>query len=388
MRNPLSETIVKIPPSGIRKFFDIVSEMKDAISLGVGEPDFDTPWHIREEGIYSLERGKTFYTSNAGLKELKQEIAHYQKRKYGVMYDYTDEIVVTVGGMMGMYMAILALVNPGDEILIADPSYTNYVGEIVMNRAVAVPVPVYEKDNFNFTYENLKSRVTDKTKAIILNSPCNPTGGVATRETMETVAKVALEYDLYVIYDAVYKHLIYNDTDYINIAVLDGMRERTIYVDSFSKTYAMTGWRLGYMAGPRNILSRLPKLQENMPSCLPEFVQYAGIEALKNGDEDIAMMNRQYAERRKLVLERINGIKGLSCTPPNGAFYAFVNIKETGMTSVEFCEKLLEKEGVVTAPGSAFGEQGEGYVRLSYATSMEQINRGMDRIQRFMESIM
>ena len=301
--------------------------------------------------------------------------------------------IATVAGQ-GLLVIIAGLIevgtglNPAVLEIQADPSYTNYVGEIVMNRAGAVPVPVYEKDNFNFTYENLKSRVTDKTKAIILNSPCNPTGGVATRETMETVAKVALEYDLYVIYDAVYKHLIYNDTDYINIAVLDGMRERTIYVDSFSKTYAMTGWRLGYMAGPRNILSRLPKLQENMPSCLPEFVQYAGIEALKNGDEDIAMMNRQYAERRKLVLERINGIKGLSCTPPNGAFYAFVNIKETGMTSVEFCEKLLEKEGVVTAPGSAFGEQGEGYVRLSYATSMEQINRGMDRIQRFMESIM
>ena len=363
-----TSSFLNLPQSGIRRMYDLAKNKKDTVSFVLGEPDFVTPKHIIEAAKKKLDEGCTHYTDNAGILPLRQEISRALKQYDKVEYDPEDEIVVTVGGMMGMYMAILALVNPGDEILIADPSYTNYVGEIVMNRAVAVPVPVYEKDNFNFTYENLKSRVTDKTKAIILNSPCNPTGGVATRETMETVAKVALEYDLYVIYDAVYKHLIYNDTDYINIAVLDGMRERTIYVDSFSKTYAMTGWRLGYMAGPRNILSRLPKLQENMPSCLPEFVQYA--------------------ERRKLVLERINGIKGLSCTPPNGAFYAFVNIKETGMTSVEFCEKLLEKEGVVTAPGSAFGEQGEGYVRLSYATSMEQINRGMDRIQRFMESIM
>lgn len=383
-----TSSFLNLPQSGIRRMYDLAKNKKDTVSFVLGEPDFVTPKHIIEAAKKKLDEGCTHYTDNAGILPLRQEISRALKQYDKVDYDPEGEIVVTVGGMMGMYMAILALVNPGDEILIADPSYTNYVGEIVMNRAVAVPVPVYEKDNFNFTYENLKSRVTDKTKAIILNSPCNPTGGVATRETMETVAKVALEYDLYVIYDAVYKHLIYNDTDYINIAVLDGMRERTIYVDSFSKTYAMTGWRLGYMAGPRNILSRLPKLHENMPSCLPEFVQYAGIQALKNGDEDIAMMNRQYAERRKLVLERINGIKGLSCTPPNGAFYAFVNIKETGMTSVEFCEKLLEKEGVVTAPGSAFGEQGEGYVRLSYATSMEQINRGMDRIQRFMESIM
>ena len=304
-----TSSFLDLPQSGIRRMYDLAKNKKDTVSIVLGEPDFVTPKHIIEAAKKKLDEGCTHYTDNAGILPLRQEISRALKQYDKVDYDPEGEIVVTV--------------------------------------------PVYEKDNFNFTYENLKSRVTDKTKAIILNSPCNPTGGVATRETMETVAKVALEYDLYVIYDAVYKHLIYNDTDYINIAVLDGMRERTIYVDSFSKTYAMTGWRLGYMAGPRNILSRLPKLQENMPSCLPEFVQYAGIEALKNGDEDIAMMNRQYAERRKLVLERINGIKGLSCTPPNGAFYAFVNIKETGMTSVEFCEKLLEKEGVVTAPGSA-----------------------------------
>ena len=387
MRNPLSDKIVSIPPSGIRKFFDIVNEMEGAISLGVGEPDFDTPWHIREEGIYSLEKGRTFYTSNAGLKQLKDEICNYLKRRFEVSYDPDTEIMVTVGGSEAIDVAMRAMLNPGDEVLIPQPSYVSYLPCVTLADGVPVIIELEEKDQFKLTPEKLLEKITDKTKILVLPFPNNPTGAIMEKHELEEIAKIVIEKDLFVVTDEIYSELTYQ-RKHATIAAFPGMKERTVLINGFSKSHAMTGWRLGYMAGPRNILSRLPKLQENMPSCLPEFVQYAGIEALKNGDEDIAMMNRQYAERRKLVLERINGIKGLSCTPPNGAFYAFVNIKETGMTSVEFCEKLLEKEGVVTAPGSAFGEQGEGYVRLSYATSMEQINRGMDRIQRFMESIM
>ena len=387
MRDPLNKTITTIQPSGIRKFFDVVHEMKDAISLGVGEPDFDTPWHIRDEGIYSLEKGKTHYTSNAGLKELKVEIDHYLDRHYGVSYDPDHEIMVTIGGSEAIDAAMRAMLDPGDEVLIPQPSYVSYVPCAVLAGGVPVIIELKAENEFRLTPEALEAAITPKTKLLVMPFPNNPTGAIMEKKDLEKIADIVREHDLYVISDEIYSELTYLE-QHVTIASLQGMRDRTIVINGFSKSHAMTGWRLGYMAGPRNILSRLPKLQENMPSCLPEFVQYAGIEALKNGDEDIAMMNRQYAERRKLVLERINGIKGLSCTPPNGAFYAFVNIKETGMTSVEFCEKLLEKEGVVTAPGSAFGEQGEGYVRLSYATSMEQINRGMDRIQRFMESIM
>ena len=387
MRDPLNKTITTIQPSGIRKFFDVVHEMKDAISLGVGEPDFDTPWHIRDEGIYSLEKGKTHYTSNAGLKELKVEIDHYLDRHYGVSYDPDHEIMVTIGGSEAIDAAMRAMLDPGDEVLIPQPSYVSYVPCAVLAGGVPVIIELKAENEFRLTPEALEAAITPKTKLLVMPFPNNPTGAIMEKKDLEKIADIVREHDLYVISDEIYSELTYLER-HVTIASLQGMRDRTIVINGFSKSHAMTGWRLGYMAGPRNILSRLPKLQENMPSCLPEFVQYAGIEALKNGDEDIAMMNRQYAERRKLVLERINGIKGLSCTPPNGAFYAFVNIKETGMTSVEFCEKLLEKEGVVTAPGSAFGEQGEGYVRLSYATSMEQINRGMDRIQRFMESIM
>ena len=387
MRDPLSKTIKTIEPSGIRKFFDLVSEMDDAISLGVGEPDFDTPWHIRDEGIYSLEKGRTFYTSNAGLKDLKIEIAKYLDRRFDLHYDYNKEIFVTVGGSEAIDLTMRAMLDPGDEVLIPQPSYVSYVPCCVLANGTPVIIELKAENEFRLTAEELEAAITDKTKILIMPFPNNPTGAVMERKDLEAIADVVKKHDLYVLSDEIYAELTYLEK-HVSIASLPGMKERTVLINGFSKSHAMTGWRLGYMAGPRNILSRLPKLQENMPSCLPEFVQYAGIEALKNGDEDIAMMNRQYAERRKLVLERINGIKGLSCTPPNGAFYAFVNIKETGMTSVEFCEKLLEKEGVVTAPGSAFGEQGEGYVRLSYATSMEQINRGMDRIQRFMESIM
>ena len=384
----VNRTVRRIKPSGIRKFFDIANEMDDVISLSVGEPDFHTPWHIREAGIESLEKGRTSYTPNRGFLKLRAEISNFIERHYHVKYDPQDEVLVTVGGSEAIDLCVRTLVEPGDEVLIPEPSFVCYVPITEMAGGVPVIIETKPENGFRLTAQELEEKITDKTKLLILPYPNNPTGAVMRRADLEAVAQVVERHNLLVLSDEIYAALTYGSEPHTAFSAIPGMQERTILVNGFSKSHAMTGWRLGYMAGPRNILSRLPKLQENMPSCLPEFVQYAGIEALKNGDEDIAMMNRQYAERRKLVLERINGIKGLSCTPPNGAFYAFVNIKETGMTSVEFCEKLLEKEGVVTAPGSAFGEQGEGYVRLSYATSMEQINRGMDRIQRFMESIM
>lgn len=382
----LSEA-VKLPQSGIRRMFDLAKDKKDVVSFCLGEPDFDTPKHIVDAAKASLDEGRTHYTDNAGILPLREAVAEALQKYDNVEYNPATEIQITIGGMQAIYLAMVALLDPGDEVLISNPSYANYVGQVAMNHGVAVPVPVYEKDGFNYTYEGLKEKVTDKTKAILLNSPCNPTGGVASKETMEAIARIAKEYDLYVIYDAVYKHLVYDDMEYINIASLDGMKERTIYIDSFSKTYAMTGWRLGYMAGPANIISLLPKLQENMPSCVPEFIQRAGIQALKHGDEDIQRMNNEYVKRRNLLIGRINNMKYLSCKAPKGAFYAFVNIKETGMNSQEFCEKLLEEQNVVTAPGTAFGTEGDGYIRLSYATSLENIEAGMDRIEAFVSKL-
>ena len=379
-----TSSFLDLPQSGIRRMYDLAKNKKDTVSFVLGEPDFVTPKHIIEAAKKKLDEGCTHYTDNAGILPLRQEISRALKQYDKVDYDPEGEIVVTVGGMMGMYMAILALVNPGDEILIADPSYTNYVGEIVMNRAVAVPVPVYEKDNFNFTYENLKSRVTDKTKAIILNSPCNPTGGVATRETMETVAKVALEYDLYVIYDAVYKHLIYNDTDYINIAVLDGMRERTIYVDSFSKTYAMTGWRLGYAVGPEPVIKVMTKIHQSCIMSAPTTSQYAAIAALHSCDDSIEMMRDEYNRRRRYVVKALNDM-GLTCFEPRGAFYVFPCIRCSGLTSQEFCEMLLKEQEVAIIPGDAFGASGEGYARISYAYSVEHLETAMRRIRTFLK---
>ena len=380
-----TSSFLDLPQSGIRRMYDLAKNKKDTVSFVLGEPDFVTPKHIIEAAKKKLDEGCTHYTDNAGILPLRQEISRALKQYDKVDYDPEGEIVVTVGGMMGMYMAILALVNPGDEILIADPSYTNYIGEIVMNRAVAVPVPVYEKDNFNFTYENLKSRVTDKTKAIILNSPCNPTGGVATRETMETVAKVALEYDLYVIYDAVYKHLIYNDTDYINIAVLDGMRERTIYVDSFSKTYAMTGWRIGLIFAPAVLTAQLIKSHQYLVTAAATMAQFAAIEALSAGKDDAQPMKVEYLKRRDYILEKMTEL-GFKIIKPDGAFYIFAKIPE-GYTqdSFKFCQDFAREKAIAIIPGVAFGKYGEGYVRLSYAASMDTIETAMARLKEFME---
>ena len=377
----------KLPQSGIRRMFDLAKGRPGVVSFVLGEPDFVTPRHIIESAKAKLDEGRTHYTDNAGILPLREAVSESLERLDRVKYDPTDEIQVTVGGMQGVYLAMLVLLNPGDEVLIADPSYTNYVGQVEMNYGKAVPVPVYQEDGFNFTEKALREKLTPKTKAILLNSPCNPTGGVAGLDTLKMVADFACENDLYVVYDAVYKRLIYDGAEYVNVASLPGMRGRTIYVDSFSKTYAMTGWRLGYMAGPSEIISLIPKLQENVASCLPEFIQWAGIEALRNGDGDVERMNAEYAKRRDLLMSMIDDTPNVSCVRPKGAFYAFVNVKKTGMSSVEFAEMLLEKKGVVVAPGSAFGRACEGFVRISYATSIENVTEGMSRIQEFIKGL-
>ena len=389
-----TSSFLDLPQSGIRRMYDLAKNKKDTVSFVLGEPDFVTPKHIIEAAKKKLDEGCTHYTDNAGILPLRQEISRALKQYDKVDYDPEGEIVVTVGGMMGMYMAILALVNPGDEILIADPSYTNYVGEIVMNRAVAVPVPVYEKDNFNFTYENLKSRVTDKTKAIILNSPCNPTGGVATRETMETVAKVALEYDLYVIYDAVYKHLIYNDTDYINIAVLDGMRERTIYVDSFSKTYAMTGWRIGFIAGPEWLVKASNKLQGQYTSGPCSVSQKAAEAAYTGTQAPVEEMRKAFERRRDLIVKLAKEVPGFEVNVPEGAFYLFPKCsyffgKSNGERKIENSDDLamylLEDAHVACVGGTSFGAP--ECIRMSYATSDENIVEAISRIKEALSKL-
>ena len=389
--NQLSDRLNSLSPSATLAMSQKSNELKaqgvDVINLSVGEPDFNTPDHIKEAAKKAVDDNFSRYSPVPGYPALRNAIVEKLKKENGLEYT-AAQISCANGAKQSVCNAILVLVNPGDEVIVPAPYWVSYPEMVKLAEGTPVIVSAGIEQDFKITPEQLEAAITPKTKALILCSPSNPTGSVYSKEELAGLAAVLAKHpQVIVLADEIYEHINYIGA-HQSIAQFPEMKERTVIVNGVSKAYAMTGWRLGYMAGPRNILSRLPKLQENMPSCLPEFVQYAGIEALKNGDEDIAMMNRQYAERRKLVLERINGIKGLSCTPPNGAFYAFVNIKETGMTSVEFCEKLLEKEGVVTAPGSAFGEQGEGYVRLSYATSMEQINRGMDRIQRFMESIM
>ncbi|MDR1781628.1 MAG: pyridoxal phosphate-dependent aminotransferase [Bacilli bacterium] len=376
-----------LPQSGIRRMFDIAKDMDDVISFCLGEPDFDTPLHIKESAKKYLDLGFTHYSDNAGILELRQAIALNLEKYDKLKYDATSEIQVTIGGMQAIYILMSTLLDAGDEVLVADPCYANYIGEIKMNHGIPVAVPVYEVNNFNYTYEDLCKKVTNKTKALILNSPCNPTGAVADEKTLNDIARFACEYDLYVIYDAVYKHLLYDDFKYINIATLPGMKDRTLVVDSFSKTYAMTGWRLGYIAGPKEIISNIPKLQENMVSCAPAFIQYAGIEALQNGDNDIKIMNEEYTKRRKVLLKGIDDIPKLSYIKPYGAFYLFINISKTGLTSVEFCERLLKEQGVVLAPGSAFGKLDDDFVRLSYATSITNIEKGLVKIKAFVDSL-
>ncbi len=369
MRNPLSDTIVTIKPSGIRKFFDIVSEMEDAISLGVGEPDFDTPWHIRDEGIYSLEKGRTFYTSNAGLKQLREEIAHYLRRRYQVSYDPLHEIMITVGGSEAIDIALRAMVNPGDEVLIPQPSYVSYEPCAVLAGAKPVIIPLKAENEFRLTAQELLDAITEKTKILILPYPNNPTGAIMEREDLEAIAKIVEEKDLFVISDEIYSELTYKGNP-VSITQIPGMRERTVLINGFSKAYAMTGWRLGYACGPEVILKQMLKIHQFAIMCAPTTSQYAAVEALKNGDDDVAEMREQYNQRRRYLLHAFAEM-GLPCFEPYGAFYVFPCIREFGMTSDEFATRFLQEEKVAVVPGTAFGDSGEGYIRISYAYSLE-----------------
>ncbi len=385
MRNPLAEKCVGIKPSGIRKFFDIVSEMKDAISLGVGEPDFDTPWHIRDEGIYSLEKGKTFYTSNSGLKELKQEICHYLKRKQGLNYDYNHEVLVTVGGSEAIDLAMRAMINPGEEVLIPQPSYVSYEPCAVLADAKPVFINLKAENEFRLTAQELREAITDKTKLLVLPFPNNPTGAVMRKEDLEAIAEVIIEKDIYVLSDEIYGELTYSG-EHVSIASLPGMKERTILINGFSKAYAMTGWRLGYACGPRIILDQMVKIHQFAIMCAPTTSQYAAVEALRNGDEDIKEMRTAYNQRRRFLMNAFKEM-GLECFEPYGAFYVFPCIKEFGMTSEEFATRFLEEEKVAAVPGTAFGDSGEGYLRISYAYSLENLKVAIGRLGHFVEKL-
>lgn len=381
MRNPLSEKTVSIPWSGIRKFFDIVSEMPDAISLGVGEPDFDTPWHIRDEGIYTLEKGRTFYTSNAGLKELREEICRYLERRVQVSYDPAQEVLITVGGSEGIDMAFRAMLNPGDEVLIPQPSYVSYEPCTVMADGVPVIIELKEENEFRLTKQELLDAITDRTKILVLPFPNNPTGAIMEKKDLEEIAEVIIEKDLYVLSDEIYAELSYNG-DHVSIASLPGMRERTILINGFSKAYAMTGWRLGYACGPAEIISQMTKLHQYAIMCAPTNSQYAAVEALRNGDEDVAMMRESYDQRRRYLVHTLREM-GLSCFEPFGAFYIFPSVQEFGMTSEEFATRFLQEEKVAVVPGTAFGACGEGFLRISYAYSLEDLKEALGRLADF-----
>ena len=385
MRNPLSDKIVQIPPSGIRKFFDIVNEMEGAISLGVGEPDFDTPWHVREEGIYSLEKGRTFYTSNAGLKPLKDEISYYLKRRCDVSYDPDHEILVTVGGSEAIDIALRAMLNPGDEVLIPQPSYVSYLPCTVLADGVPVIIELEEKDRFRLTPEKLLEKITDKTKILILPFPNNPTGAIMEREDLEKIAKIVIEKDLFVLSDEIYSELTYTDR-HVTIASLPGRKERTVLINGFSKAYAMTGWRLGYAAAPEIILKQMLKIHQYAIMCAPTTSQYAAVDAMKNGNQDVEDMRESYNQRRRYLLHAFEEMN-ISCFEPQGAFYTFPNIKRFGMSSDEFATRLLKEEKVAVVPGTAFGDCGEGFLRISYAYSLESLKKALGRIKRFVDRL-
>ena len=383
MRDPLSKKVQSIEPSGIRKFFDIVSEMKDAISLGVGEPDFDTPWHIREEGIYSLEQGRTFYTSNSGLKELKEEIANYLKRRFQLSYDLVREIYLTVGGSEAIVGALRAMLDPGDEVLLPQPSYVSYEPCIVLADGVPKIIELKEEDEFKLKKQQLLDAITDKTKILIMPFPNNPTGAIMTREDLEDIAEVVREHDLFVISDEIYSELTYSG-DHVSIASLPGMQERTIVINGFSKSYAMTGWRLGYACGPQAIIKQMLKIHQFAIMCAPTLSQYAAISAVRDGDADVERMRMAYNQRRNYLMKAFRDM-GLKCFEPFGAFYVFPSIKEFGMTSDEFATKLLQEEKVAVVPGTAFGQCGEGFLRISYAYSIDDLKIALGRMQNFID---
>ena len=385
MTKPLSKAVEELKPSGIRKFFDIVSEMKDAISLGVGEPDFDTPWHIRDEGIFALEKGKTFYTSNAGLKELREEICNYLKRRQGIEYNPLKEVLVTVGGSEAIDIGLRALINPGEEVVIPQPSYVSYEPCAVLAGAKPVIINLKAENEFRLTAEELKSAITDKTKVLILPFPNNPTGAIMEKRDLEEISKIIIENDIYVMSDEIYAELTYKG-EHTSIASLEGMKERTILINGFSKAYAMTGWRLGYACAAESIIKQMTKIHQFAIMCAPTTSQYAAVEALKNGDEDVKTMRQAYNQRRRFLMNAFREM-GLDCFEPYGAFYVFPCIKEFRMTSEEFAMRFLEEEKVAVVPGNAFGESGEGFLRISYAYSLENLKVAMDRFKRFVERL-
>ena len=381
MRDPLSKKVTGLAPSGIRKFFDLVSEMPEAISLGVGEPNFDTPWRIREEGIYALEQGKTFYTSNAGLKELKEEIGRYLRRKINVDYDPASEIVVTVGGSEGIDIALRAMLDPGDEVLIPQPSYVSYLPCTVLADGKPIVIPLKQENEFKLTAEELEESITPRTKILVLPYPNNPTGAIMTKEDLEPVAKVVKEHDIFVLSDEIYSELTYG-TAHASIASLPGMKERTLVINGFSKGFAMTGWRLGYICGPRAIAEQMVKIHQYAIMCAPTNSQYAAVEALKNCESEVERMRVAYNQRRRYLVHEFRRMK-LDCFEPFGAFYIFPNIKEFGMSSEAFATRFLEEEKVAVVPGSAFGECGEGFLRVSYAYSLEDLKEAIGRLGDF-----
>ena len=385
MKKMLSDSIVALKPSGIRKFFDIVSEMEDAVSLGVGEPDFDTPWHIRDEGIYSLEKGRTFYTSNAGLIELREEICRYLKRKHGVTYDSKSEVLITVGGSEAIDIGLRAVINPGDEVLIPQPSFVSYEPCAIMAGGVPVIIELKEEDEFRLTAQELEAAITDRTKVLVLPFPNNPTGAIMERKDLEAIAEVIRKHDILVMSDEIYGELTYKDK-HVSIVEMEGMRERTILINGFSKAYAMTGWRLGYVCGPKEIIAQMTKIHQFAIMCAPTTSQYAAVEALKNGDDDVREMCTAYNQRRRYLMNAFREMK-LECFEPFGAFYVFPCIKEFGMTSEEFTNRFLEEEKVAVVPGTAFGDCGEGYLRISYAYSLDNLKLAIGKLAHFVEKL-
>lgn len=386
MRNPLSDKVVGIQPSGIRKFFDIVSEMKDAISLGVGEPDFDTPWSIREEGIYSLEKGRTYYTSNAGLSELRTEICNFLNRRYGLNYNPDGETLITVGGSEAIDLAFRAMLNPGDEVIIPQPSYVSYLPCAVLADATPVLVNLKEENEFRLTPEELLSAITPKTKILVFPFPNNPTGAIMPKEELEKIAKICIDKDIFVVSDEIYSELTYGGEHHCSIASIPGMTDRTIVINGFSKSHAMTGWRLGYACGPAPIIKQMLKIHQFAIMCAPTNSQYAAVEALRHCDENIEHMRDEYDQRRRFMLTRLRGM-GLKCFEPFGAFYIFPNIAEFGMTSEEFAMRFLKEYKVAIVPGTAFGECGEGFLRMSYASSLSNLKTAMERLEEFINTL-
>ena len=382
----LCRRIQEVKPSGIRRFFDILEEMKDAISLGVGEPDFVTPWHIRDAGIYSLEKGFTKYTSNAGMAELRREIAAYLNRRFGLQYDFAHQIVVTVGGSEAIDLCVRTLVEPGDEVLIPEPSFVCYVPITEMAGGVPVIIETKPENGFRLTAQELEEKITDKTKLLILPYPNNPTGAVMRRADLEAVARVVERHNLLVLSDEIYAALTYGSEPHTAFSAIPGMQERTILVNGFSKSHSMTGWRMGYAAGPKEIISLMTKLHQFAIMSAPTMSQYAAIEAMKNGDDDIEYMRGQYDMRRRLIVDGLNNM-GLKCFEPEGAFYVFPSVKSTGLTSMEFCERLIRSHRVAVVPGDAFGACGEGFVRISYCYSTKHIIEALERMEAFLKEL-